>query len=88
MDYLGRKSDADFVNFFALNARMLESMTLFVETNSEKFLAKLRQKLQIENRASSGAQFHFTSIEGSRSSLRTSLRCFRTSLRDLEKRIG
>ena len=55
-----------FVNFFALNARVLESMTLVVETNNEEFLAKQRQKLQLDNRASSGAQFHFITDDSKR----------------------
>jgi hypothetical protein len=58
--YSGRKSDVDFVNFFALNAGLLETMTLVVKTDTEKFLAKQRRKLQLESMASNGAQFIFT----------------------------
>ena len=52
--------DIDFVNFFALNARVLESMTVVVKTNNEDFLASQREKLQLNNRLSSVAQFRFT----------------------------
>ncbi|KAF7063725.1 hypothetical protein CFC21_070221 [Triticum aestivum] len=58
--YSGRKPDVDFVTFFALNAKQLESMTLVVQTDDEDFLAKQHHKLQLEKRASSGARFHFT----------------------------
>ncbi|KAF7057093.1 hypothetical protein CFC21_064426 [Triticum aestivum] len=60
--YSGRKPDVDFVTFFVLNARQLESMTLMVQTDDidEDFLAKQHHKLQLEKRASHGAQFHFT----------------------------
>ena len=50
----------DFVNFFALNARVLESMTVVVDPNNKEFLAKQREKLQLDKRASSDAQFRFT----------------------------
>ena len=52
--------DIHFVNFFALNTRVLESMIVVVKTNNEEFLASQREKLQLVNRASSVAQFHFT----------------------------
>ena len=57
---MGNDCDIDFVNFFALNARVLESMTVVVETNNEEFLASQREKLQLNNRVSSVAQFRFT----------------------------
>ena len=57
---MGYDCDIDFVNFFALNTRVLESMTVMVKTNNEEFLAKQREKLQLHNRASRGAQFRFT----------------------------
>ena len=44
----------------ALNARVLESMIVVVKTNNEEFLASQREKLQLDNRASSVAQFRFT----------------------------
>ena len=52
--------DIDLFNFFALNARVLESMTVAVKTNNEEFLAKQREKLQLDNQTSSGALFRFT----------------------------
>ncbi|CAM0949234.1 unnamed protein product [Alopecurus aequalis] len=59
--YYGVKSQVNFVTFFVLNARMLETMTLQVETDySEEFLAEQHTKLQLENRASRAAKFHFT----------------------------
>ena len=64
--YRGKNSDIDFVTFFALNAKVLESMTLVVETNNEEFLTKQHQKLQLDNRASSGAKFHFTTDDSKR----------------------
>ena len=50
----------DFVNFLALNARVLESMTVVVDPKNAEYLAKKREKLQLDNRTSSRAQFHFT----------------------------
>ena len=59
--YRGIKSEVSFVTFFVLNARMLDTMTLQVETSyyNEGFLAEQRKTLQLENRASRAAQFHF-----------------------------
>uniref|UniRef100_A0ACD5W4C6 Uncharacterized protein n=1 Tax=Avena sativa TaxID=4498 RepID=A0ACD5W4C6_AVESA len=58
--YPGRKSPIDFVWFFILNSRLLESMTIVVKTDTEKLLAKKHWNQQIENMASKGAQFDFT----------------------------
>jgi hypothetical protein len=59
--YRSTNSDIEFVNFFALNARVLKLMILVVENYyDDEFLAKQSQKLQLDNRASSGAKFHFT----------------------------
>jgi hypothetical protein len=60
--YRGTRSQVSFVTFFVLNARVLESMILQIEhkNDNEEFLAEHRRKLQLENRASRGAQFHFT----------------------------
>lgn len=78
--YWGIESQVNFVTFFVLNVRMLESMTLQVETSyyNEEFLVQQRRKLQLQNRVSRGAQFHFTTD-----------RCIRTSwdikhVRDLD----
>ena len=57
---MGMDCDVDFLNFFLLNARVLQSMTVVVKPNNEEFLAEQREKLQLHNRASRGAQFRFT----------------------------
>ena len=57
---MGNDCDIDFVNFFAFNTRVLESMIILVKTNNEEFLASQREKLQLDNRASNVAQFRFT----------------------------
>jgi hypothetical protein len=64
--YRGRKSDADFVTFFLLNARVLEWITLFVHTDRQDLSAKRCLRRQLENRASSGAPLHFTTLRGCR----------------------
>ena len=56
----GMDCDVDFLNFFLLNARVLQSMTVVVKPNNEEFLAEQREKLQLHNRASRGGQFRFT----------------------------
>ncbi|KAM0851719.1 hypothetical protein ACQ4PT_052263 [Festuca glaucescens] len=63
--YRGTGSQVSFVTFFVLNARVLESMILQIEATNDKeeFLAKHRRKLQLENMASRGAQFQFTTDE-------------------------
>ncbi|XBI78248.1 hypothetical protein VPH35_087973 [Triticum aestivum] len=60
--YLGSWSQVNFAKFFVLNARVLESMTFHVEASlyGEEFLAEQRGKLQLGNKASRDAQFHFT----------------------------
>ncbi|XP_037441025.1 F-box/FBD/LRR-repeat protein At5g53840-like [Triticum dicoccoides] len=60
--YLGSWSQVNFAKFFLLNARVLESMTFHVEASlyDEEFLAEQRGKLQLGNKASRDAQFHFT----------------------------
>ena len=57
---MGNDCDIDFVNFFAFNPRVLESMIVLVKTNNEEFLASQREKLQLDNRAFNVAQFRFT----------------------------
>uniref|UniRef100_A0ACD5XMD2 Uncharacterized protein n=1 Tax=Avena sativa TaxID=4498 RepID=A0ACD5XMD2_AVESA len=60
--YLGTESDINFASFFVLNARVLELMTFQVVSRyyNEEFLAKHRRYLQLGNKASRDAQFHFT----------------------------
>ena len=53
--YMAHDCDIDFVNFFALNPRVLESMTVVVDPNNAEYLAKKREMLQLDNRASSRA---------------------------------
>jgi hypothetical protein len=67
--YSGTKSQVNFVTFFMLNARMLETMTLHIETSyyNEEFLSEQSTKLRMQNTASRVAQFHFTSDECIRS---------------------
>jgi hypothetical protein len=65
--YKGSMSEVNFFTFFVLNAKLLESVTLVVSAkraNNEEFIAKQRRKLQLENMASRGAQFHFTDRMG------------------------
>ncbi|KAM0836461.1 hypothetical protein ACQ4PT_062309 [Festuca glaucescens] len=66
--YRGQKSEVNFATFFVLNAKVLELMTLVVPDKryNEKFLELQRRKLQLENKASRGAQFHFTPKSNSR----------------------
>jgi hypothetical protein len=60
--YQGLKSQVNFVTFFVLNAKVLESVTLGIRErdNNEVFLAAQRRKLLVENRVSRVARFHFT----------------------------
>ncbi|TVU17844.1 hypothetical protein EJB05_33904 [Eragrostis curvula] len=62
--YHGTKSHVDFAKFFVLNARVLELMVLDVEPYNYKtdyWIEMQQSQLQLENRASNGAQFEFTS---------------------------
>jgi protein associated with RNAse G/E len=60
--YTGTVSHVNFVRFFVLNARLLELMTFHIDAKvySEEFLADQRTKLQLKEKASRKAQFHFT----------------------------
>ncbi|TVU39553.1 hypothetical protein EJB05_12978, partial [Eragrostis curvula] len=60
--YRGVKSQASFATFFILNAKMLEFMVFEGRPYDDmrKFLAEQKKLLQLEKRASRGAQFHYT----------------------------
>ena len=58
---MGMDCDVDFLNFFILNARVLQSMTVVVKPdNDQELLAEQHEKLQLDNLASRGAQFRFS----------------------------
>ena len=60
--YRGIRSQVNFASFFVLNAKELESMRLEVGASdcNEAFFAEQYGMLQMEKRASRGAQLHFT----------------------------
>jgi hypothetical protein len=60
--YQGIESQVDFVTFFVLNASVLELMIVHVSPQDyyHGFAAEQFRKLEFENRASRGAQIHFT----------------------------
>ncbi|XBI03373.1 hypothetical protein VPH35_131796 [Triticum aestivum] len=58
--YQGTASEVNFSTFFIQNAKELESMTFQVKTIDDEFIAKEQRLLQVEKKASRGAQFHFT----------------------------
>uniref|UniRef100_A0A0A9HQ34 Uncharacterized protein n=1 Tax=Arundo donax TaxID=35708 RepID=A0A0A9HQ34_ARUDO len=61
-NYRGIKYQVNFATFFILNAKMLESMRFEGTYNdNEMFIAEQRRLLQLEERASRGARFYFTS---------------------------
>ncbi|KAL6639378.1 hypothetical protein ACP70R_023108 [Stipagrostis hirtigluma subsp. patula] len=64
--YQGNKSHVDFVTFFVLNARVLESVKLVVELSKaedKRWAKNQRRELQLSNRASSCAKLDFTPHE-------------------------
>ncbi|CAN6213740.1 unnamed protein product [Urochloa humidicola] len=63
--YLGNKPHVNVASFFLLNASVLESMKLVVETyqaNNKKWTENQCKQLQLENRASSSAQIEFVTL--------------------------
>nr|XP_051185012.1 uncharacterized protein LOC127299137 [Lolium perenne] len=58
--YVGLWSEVNFATFFVLNAKLLELMVFEVNCTDEEFISKEQKKLQLDNRASRGAQFQFT----------------------------
>ena len=60
--YLGTLCHVNFATFFVLNARKLELMTFQVKDDvlNEGFLAQEYKKLQLDNKVSRAARFHFT----------------------------
>ncbi|CAM0949260.1 unnamed protein product [Alopecurus aequalis] len=60
--YLGTKSDINFASFFVLNSRVLELMIFQLEPRdyNEEFLIRQRRALQLGDKASKDARFHFT----------------------------
>ncbi|KAL6605828.1 hypothetical protein ACP70R_041481 [Stipagrostis hirtigluma subsp. patula] len=65
--YRGINSQINFATFFVLNAKMLELMR-FEGSDSDKdwFISEQRRVLQLEKRASRGAQFCFATSHGCR----------------------
>ncbi|TVU11949.1 hypothetical protein EJB05_45561, partial [Eragrostis curvula] len=59
-NYRGIRSQVNFATFFVLNAKMLELMRFEGRICSDEFIARQHRLLQVEKRASKGAQFHFT----------------------------
>ncbi|CAN6180240.1 unnamed protein product, partial [Urochloa humidicola] len=63
--YLGNKPHVDVASFFLLNASVLESMKLVVDTyqaNNKKWTENQCKQLQLENWASSSAQIEFVTF--------------------------
>jgi hypothetical protein len=58
--YIGLWSEVNFATFFVLNAKSLELMIFEVNSANEEFISKAQKKLELDNRASRGAQFRFT----------------------------
>ena len=63
--YLGYDVDVDFLRLFVLHARVLQSIIVWAnpKADTERYqepLAERREQLQLDNRASPGAQFRYT----------------------------
>jgi len=60
--YQGMRPDVDFAKFFVLNAKVLKKMVFGSENSrNDKWMANQHRRLQLDNRASQGAQFEFIS---------------------------
>ena len=58
--YQGMRPDVDFAKFFVLNAKVLKKMVFGSENSrNDKWMANQHRRLQLDNRASQGAQFEF-----------------------------
>lgn len=59
-NYDRKKPDVDFAKFFVLNAKVLKKMEFGVLNScNDKWMANQHRRLQLDNRASQGAQFKF-----------------------------
>jgi hypothetical protein len=57
------RPDVDFAKFFVLNAKVLKKMEFGCFNNcNDKWMANQHKRLQLDNRASRGAQFKFRSV--------------------------
>ncbi|TVT98432.1 hypothetical protein EJB05_56260, partial [Eragrostis curvula] len=65
-NYRGIKSQVNFSTFFVLNAKRLELMRFEggINNDDEIYIAEQRRLLQLDKRASGGAQFYFTTGRG------------------------
>ncbi|CAD6220200.1 unnamed protein product [Miscanthus lutarioriparius] len=60
--YQGMRPDVDFAKFFVLNAKVLKKMVFGSENSrNDKWMANQHRRLQLDNRASQGAQLEFIS---------------------------
>ncbi|TVU39620.1 hypothetical protein EJB05_13047, partial [Eragrostis curvula] len=61
INYIGNMSDVNFVRFFISNARVLESVKLFVRRDKcdTKWIATQHEKLWLSTRATKGIRFDF-----------------------------
>ncbi|KAJ1288898.1 hypothetical protein BS78_02G123400 [Paspalum vaginatum] len=61
INYEDKRPDVNFIKFFVLNARVLESMKFVVhrDTCGAKWIARQHKKLHVNDRASQGARFDF-----------------------------
>uniref|UniRef100_A0A0A9BLW6 Uncharacterized protein n=1 Tax=Arundo donax TaxID=35708 RepID=A0A0A9BLW6_ARUDO len=66
-----KRSDINFIKFFVLHARVLESMKFVVRHGNcdAKWVARQHKKLQVNDRASRGARFDFEASQWSSSSV-------------------